>query len=85
MTKTKTERLAKFLQNGGDITESQAQARFGIANLSATVAELRSQGYCIYTNTLKTKAGEVSLYRMGKPTREMIAVAYSKLGGQAFA
>lgn len=85
MVKSKTQRLANFFQKGGDITESQARTRFGISNLSATVAELRSQGLCIYTNTLKTKSGEVSLYRMGRPTREMIATAYQKLGGQAFA
>lgn len=85
MTKSQKDRLIKFFQSGRDITESQAQHRFGIQRLSARVAELRAEGYSIYTNVLKTAHGETTAYRLGKPNRAMIAAAYQALGAKAFA
>lgn len=85
MTKSQKERLVKFFQSGRDITETQAQYRFGIGNLAARVAELRAEGYSIYTNTLKTQNGETTAYRLGKPNRAMVAAAYKVLGSKAFA
>jgi len=85
MTKSQKERLVKFFQSGRDITERQAEHQFGIGNLSARVAELRAEGYSIYTNVLKTRNGETTAYRLGKPNRAMVAAAYQTLGSKAFA
>jgi len=85
MNKTQNEKLANFFTKGGNITEKQAQHRFGIKNLAARVAELRAEGYSIYTNTLKTARGETTVYRLGKPNRSMVAAAYQVLGSSAFA
>ena len=48
----------------------QAQAFFGIKNVPARIAELRREGYPIYTNTRTRGNGTaVSVYRLGKPSR----------------
>jgi hypothetical protein len=84
MTKSQKEKLIKFFQSGRDITESQANHRFGIGNLSARIADLRAEGYSIYTNTLKTANGETTAYRLGKPNRAMVAAAYGLHGAKVF-
>lgn len=85
MTKTQKNRLINFFKTGRDITETQAKTRFGIESLSARVAELRAEGYSIYTNVLKTARGETTVYRLGTPNRKMVAAAYRVLGAGAFA
>ena len=82
VTKSQNEKLVEFFKSGKDITESQARARFGVANLPARIAELRAEGYSIYKN--KTKNG-ATVYRLGTPSRAMVAAAYSLMGAQAFA
>ena len=58
------------------LTTSQARARFGIQNVSARIDELRQEGHCIYTNTVKRGDGtKVKAYRMGKPTKAMVRAA----------
>jgi hypothetical protein len=53
-----------------------------VPNLPARIAELRAEGYSIYKNTSKEKG---TSYKLGKPTRAMIATAYAVMGAQAFA
>jgi len=60
------------------LTTAQARARFGIQNVSARIDELRQEGHCIYTNTVKRGDGtKVKAYRMGKPTKAMVRAALS--------
>ena len=82
VTKSQNEKLVEFFRSGKDITEGQARTRFGVANLPARIAELRAEGYSIYKN--KTKNGH-TIYRLGTPSRAMVAAAYSLMGAQAFA
>ena len=61
-------------------TFSVAQGRklFGIQNVSARIDELRQEGHCIYTNTVKRGDGtKVKAYRIGKPTKAMVKAALS--------
>lgn len=53
---------------------AQARARFGIKNVAARIAELRKEGYAIYTN-LRARAdgSKVSVYRLGKPSKSLKA------------
>lgn len=81
-TTSQNEKLVKFFKSGNDITEGQARSRFGISNLSARISELRAEGYSIYTNKLTT--GQ-TVYRLGTPSRTMVAAAYAVLGSEAFA
>ena len=82
VAKSQNEKLVEFFQTGKSLTEAQARARYGVANLPARIAELRAEGYSIYKN--KTKNGQ-TIYRLGTPSRAMVAAAYSLMGAQAFA
>jgi hypothetical protein len=79
---TQHEKLIGFFNSGKEITHKQAAGLFGVTNLSARVSELRSRGYSIYTN--KTKNGKTA-FRMGTPSRRMVAMAYALGGTQVFA
>jgi predicted ArsR family transcriptional regulator len=51
------------------LTVAQAQARFGITNVSARINELRQEGFAIYTNTKTLEDGRtISYYRLGSPS-----------------
>jgi hypothetical protein len=71
------ERLLAFLSKTSGyntFSVAQAQARFGIQNVTARIAELRQDGHAIYTNTKRRSDGsKVSVYRLGAPTRAMRA------------
>lgn len=53
---------------------AQARARFGITNVAARIAELRSEGFAIYTN-MKSRADgtKVAVYRLGTPSKSFKA------------
>lgn len=55
------EKILKSLKKG-TLTVKQAQSRFGIANVSARVNELRNDGYPIATNRKVTKSGDVTYF-----------------------
>jgi hypothetical protein len=78
--KTKTERLLAFLKNGGSITEGQAKTRFGIANMDAMASNLRFKGYPVYRNRKTFNSGHTApVFRLGTPTRRVIAAGYRAL------
>lgn len=79
-TVTKSSRLLTALQNGEALTEGQISQRFGIKNPRATVSDLRFQGFAIYANQHKDTKGRVSTkYRIGNPTRAVVAAGYRAL------
>lgn len=56
------------------LSVKQAQARFGITNVSATISQLRNEGYAIYTNMKKRGDGSsVAVYRLGRPSASFLA------------
>jgi hypothetical protein len=77
---SQNDRLVRHFTAGRSITPAQARSRFGVRNLRARVNELRSEGYCVYTNRTKTGTS----YRMGKPNREIVSIAYSVAGSAVF-
>jgi predicted transcriptional regulator len=78
---TKQERLLEAFQNGDKLTAAQIKSRFGIANPTATVSDLRLRGgYAIYANQHKDTKGRVSTkYRLGTPSRRIVAAGYRAL------
>ena len=73
---TKAQRLLNFLESGSTATPAQMQRMFGIANPSAMVYKLRSEGHCIYANPAKLKDGRsVTKYRIGTPSKALVAQA----------
>lgn len=80
MTNSKQERLLEAFQKGEELTAAQIKARFGIANPTATVSDLRYSGFTIYANQHKDTKGRTSTkYRLGTPSRELIAAGYRAL------
>jgi hypothetical protein len=76
---TKTQVLVEAFKTGQEFTADQISTKFGLSNPTASVTALRKSGYPIYLNTRKG----VSKYRLGTPTRKMIAAGYAALGAQA--
>ena len=50
-------------------------------SIRGRISELRAEGHAIYSNT--TKNGKLA-YRLGTPSRRMVAAAYATMGGDAF-
>ena len=77
---TKQSRLLEAFKSGEKLTAAQIKARFGIANPTATVSDLRYSGYAIYANQHTDTKGRVSTkYRLGTPSREVIAAGFRAL------
>jgi|TARA_R110000765_G_C18502468_1_gene555615 predicted ArsR family transcriptional regulator len=78
-------KILNSLKNGNEVSAKQFAARFGTstATVSARVADLRSEGYSIYSN-LRTdaKGRQTNKYRIGTPTRATVAAGYAVLGAQ---
>ena len=77
---TQSERLLRYLNTGRTITAATARREFGMRRLSARINELRSQGYCIYTNRTANGVN----YRLGQPSRKIVAFAYQFAGTRLF-
>jgi len=78
---TQNEKLVQYLSSGRTLTSAQARTRFGVRNLRARVNDLRNDGFCVYTN--RTNVG--TSYRMGTPSRAIVAAAYRQAGSTVFA
>lgn len=77
------DRVLNILKSGRQFTPAQIA---GLVNstedsVRPRISELRAEGHAIYTN--QTKNGKTA-YRLGTPSRRMVAAAYAALGGQAF-
>lgn len=77
MKMTAKQRLLSFLSKKdgyNTLSVAQARARFGIKNVAARIAELRNEGYAIYTN-MKSRAdgSKVAIYRLGTPSKSFKA------------
>lgn len=82
---SKQETLLKHLQAGKQFTAKQITASFGLKNPHEAVRKLREQGYCVYSNTATLSNGtEAVKYRIGTPSRKIIALANAIAGAQAF-
>lgn len=80
MTLTKQKRVLEALQNGEQLTAKQIAARFSVKNPTATISNLRFEGYAVYANKHTDTKGRVTTkYRLGKPSREIVAAGYRAL------
>jgi hypothetical protein len=78
MTLTKQARLIQAFEQGAELTAKQITQRFGFANPTATVSDLRLRGgLAIYANKRTNKlGGTYTKYRLGTPSREIVAAGY---------
>jgi hypothetical protein len=74
---TKTFKVFNALYNGAKLTQSQAEKRFGVKNLSAEASRIRQAGYAVYATTRKAGNGvTVREYELGRPSREIVDLGY---------
>ncbi len=79
---SKMERVLEVLTTGEELTAKQIQARFGVGNARATISALRMKGNAIYANTRTDTKGRVKTkYRLGAPSKAVIAAGYRALAG----
>jgi hypothetical protein len=69
-------KILNYLRAGHTLTNKQAFRLFKARRLSGRIAELRQAGYPIYLNE--------DGYRLGTPSRKMVAAAYRVFGGALF-
>ena len=81
---SKQEMLLKHLQKGKEFTAKQIKSSFGIAHPASAIRDLREQGYCVYSNPAVVNGSEVVKYRIGRPTRKMVALANAVAGSSVF-
>jgi len=77
---TKQGRLLEALRTGEQLTAAQIKSRFGIANPTATVSDLRFLGFAVYANpSTDSKGRTTTKYRLGTPSRAVVAAGYKAL------
>jgi hypothetical protein len=77
---TKQQRLLEAFKAGEELTSAQIRARFGIANPTATVSNLRYSGHAVYANRhTDTKGRTTTKYHLGRPTKRVVAAGYRAL------
>jgi predicted transcriptional regulator len=78
---SKSAKLLTALKAGEQLTAKQIAARFGIGNPTATVSDLRLRGgFAIYANPKQNAKGQtVTRYRLGTPTKAVVAAGYRAL------
>jgi hypothetical protein len=82
---SKQAKLLAAFQTGKQFTAKQIAASFGLKDPIATVRTLREAGHCIYANDVKLWDGTQSVkYRLGTPSRRMVAVAARTIGAAMF-
>jgi biotin operon repressor len=76
-------KVLKTLKSGRQFTTGQMAGLFNTTEgtVAARISELRAQGYSIYSNTAKN--GKTA-YRLGPPSRRMVAAAFAIAGSSVF-
>lgn len=91
MTVTAKEKVLAYLSKDSErntLTPRRMRTLFGVRNPSATINELRNEGYAIYLNSRMVNGERVSFYRLGTPTKRLVAAGIQAIrleDGRAFA
>lgn len=77
------DKVLNVLKSGRQFTPAQLAGLTGTSedSIRPRISELRADGFAIYSNT--TKNGKTA-YRLGTPSRRMVAAAYAVAGSQFF-
>jgi hypothetical protein len=70
------------------LTAQRMKSTWSVANPSALINELRNEGHAIYLNSRIVNGEKVSFYRLGTPTKRMVAAGIAAIrsqGERAFA
>ena len=78
---SKKQKVLNALMRGEQITAKQISNRFGLSNPHEAIRSLRAEGFSIYANARSNSKGDVkSFYRLGTPTRAVVAAGYAARG-----
>lgn len=85
--KSQKTRLVTAFNSGFDFTTNQIANRLKVSDSRARylVTELRQDGYAIYRNTKTINGTPTPVYRLGAPSRAMVAAAFALVGASIFA
>ena len=78
---SKTRKVLNLLEKGEPVTWKTLRNRFDLRSPRAMVDKLRSKGNMVYIN----KGSKGTSYRIGEPTRAIIAAGITKLYGTEYA
>jgi hypothetical protein len=82
---SQTAKVLRHLLKGNTVTAAEIQGKFGLANPTEAIRQLRIKGYAVYGNKTKLWDGTpTTKYRIGRPSRKMVALAYSVSGADLF-
>jgi len=80
-----TTRVLRHLLKGNTLTASEISGKFNAGNPTEVIRQLRMKGYAVYGNKSELYNGSVvTKYRIGTPSRAMVAAAYRNAGGDLF-
>ena len=74
---TKKQKVLNLLSTGKPVTWASLRKRFDLTSPRAMVDQLRTEGHMVYINTTPTGTS----YRLGKPTKSIIAAGVTALYG----
>lgn len=79
--KSKTQRVLELLETGKPVSWKTLRTRFDLVSPRALVDKLRAEGNMIYIN----KTAQGTFYRLGTPSKAIIAAGIKKLYGTSYA
>jgi hypothetical protein len=79
--KSKTQRVLELLETGKSVSWKTLRTRFDLVSPRAMVDKLRAEGNMIYIN----KTAQGTFYRLGTPSKAIIAAGIKKLYGTSYA
>ena len=77
---SKKQKVLNLLMKGDNVAWSTIQSKFELESPRSMIDTLRAEGYMIYGNRVKGK----KYYRMGTPTRAIVAAGIKALYGTPF-
>jgi hypothetical protein len=78
---SKTQRVLELLETGKTVTWKTLRTKFDLTSPRAMIDKLRAAGNMIYIN----KTAEGTSYRLGTPSKAIIAAGIKKLYGTQYA
>ena len=80
-TTSKPAKVIAALENGTELTAKQIESRYSVKNARALISSIRMQGYSVYLNKRVSSfdGNTYSKYRMGTPTRAVVAAGNAAL------
>ena len=78
---SKTQRVLELLETGKSVSWKTLRTKFDLTSPRAMVDKLRAAGNMIYIN----KTAQGTLYRLGTPSKAIIAAGIKKLYGTSYA